>query len=666
MTFRKFLTLFLSIVAVNSSRRYHNSRRSSSKPVYQAEAELYDLLLTNYNSKARPVLSDEPVRVDMDLSLVQLIHLNEIDQQMTAHIWVRQRWNDMRLDWSKNYRYRNIETLRLYPEDIWTPDIHLYNAATANAEEEERVVPMLVYKNGTIDLTRLMVTTSTCEMHLKYFPFDVQRCFLKFGSWTNSKDRIDLRPIRKKINLSEYIENNMWKLLANPVTRNERNEEKKHNNDDEEDHSDGDDDHNTEQNDENDEDHHDDFDDYEFQPALNEHEGSGLAEKIEIELNLNHNITGNETDILVREVAQEGELRDLHLTFNMIFERDPRKYFINIIVPCLVFGILCVLSFYLPPTGDRMSLTLSVLVSISVFQVLVLDMIPEASNTQPVLILFLTALIIICFVSIIFSAIIIRVHNLVGDDPSGLESLYVSDGFFRYAHALSPYFLRDMNEEILEELFNDHVEILYMNFRITGKRQTDCALKKCLEVRPGCTSPPIGQTIIKIEMEAEEEQISSANVSRKSGPVRQSTFDSGRLSQSFTDTGNSNINTRSNKESSRESPKEIDRLLLSPVIGGRGDQQSPVSCSNSRRASLFHEEGISKEEKDKYLKLLDREWKFIARFLNSIGLIVYVATAVCILIWFFRHCFMTDEQVEHLIDECFDDGAHRAEKSHGH
>jgi hypothetical protein len=38
---------------------------------------------------------------------------------------------------------------------------------------------------------------STCEIDVKWFPFDVQECVMKFGSWTYDGHEVDLRQVRR-------------------------------------------------------------------------------------------------------------------------------------------------------------------------------------------------------------------------------------------------------------------------------------------------------------------------------------------------------------------------------------------------------------------------------------------------------------------------------------
>lgn len=44
--------------------------------------------------------------------------------------------------------------------------------------------------NGTVVWTPPAIFKSSCEIDVRYFPFDQQTCFMKFGSWTYDGDQV--------------------------------------------------------------------------------------------------------------------------------------------------------------------------------------------------------------------------------------------------------------------------------------------------------------------------------------------------------------------------------------------------------------------------------------------------------------------------------------------
>lgn len=55
---------------------------------------------------------------------------------------------------------------------------------------------------------------STCNVDVRWFPFDIQRCELKFGSWTFDGWMLDIQ--MKEADVSGYMPNGEWDLLGKP------------------------------------------------------------------------------------------------------------------------------------------------------------------------------------------------------------------------------------------------------------------------------------------------------------------------------------------------------------------------------------------------------------------------------------------------------------------
>jgi len=55
---------------------------------------------------------------------------------------------------------------------------------------------------------------STCRIDITWFPFDEQKCDMKFGSWTYDTSGIDLQLNGDGSDLSSYMTNGEWELLG--------------------------------------------------------------------------------------------------------------------------------------------------------------------------------------------------------------------------------------------------------------------------------------------------------------------------------------------------------------------------------------------------------------------------------------------------------------------
>lgn len=56
---------------------------------------------------------------------------------------------------------------------------------------------------------------STCLIKIDDFPFDEQKCSLKFGSWTYDEATVDLKNKSDRAQLDSYIKNGEWFLEGN-------------------------------------------------------------------------------------------------------------------------------------------------------------------------------------------------------------------------------------------------------------------------------------------------------------------------------------------------------------------------------------------------------------------------------------------------------------------
>lgn len=53
---------------------------------------------------------------------------------------------------------------------------------------------------------------STCNVDVRWFPFDIQKCELKFGSWTFDGWLLDLQ--MNEADISGYMPNGEWDLVG--------------------------------------------------------------------------------------------------------------------------------------------------------------------------------------------------------------------------------------------------------------------------------------------------------------------------------------------------------------------------------------------------------------------------------------------------------------------
>ncbi|XP_046678978.1 acetylcholine receptor subunit alpha-L1 isoform X1 [Homalodisca vitripennis] len=301
---------------------------------------LYDDLLSNYNRLIRPVSNNtDTVLVKLGLRLSQLIDLNLKDQILTTNVWLEHEWQDHKFRWDPA-EYGGVTELYVPSEHIWLPDIVLYN----NADGEYVVTTMtkaVLHHTGKVLWTPPAIFKSSCEIDVRYFPFDQQTCFMKFGSWSYDGDQIDLKHINQKlgedkvevgIDLREYYPSVEWDILGVPAERHEK-----------------------------------------YYPCCNE----------------------PYPDIF----------------FNITLRRKTLFYTVNLIVPCVGISYLSVLVFYLPAdSGEKIALCITILLSQTMFFLLISEIIPSTSLALPLLGKYLLFTMLLVGLCVVITIMVLNVH----------------------------------------------------------------------------------------------------------------------------------------------------------------------------------------------------------------------------------------------------------------
>ena len=88
--------------------------------------QLRKALLKGYDKDVIPVKKDAtPIPLQIGLSLKHL-NIDEDSSMFLADVWVQLKWKDHQLSWNPD-DYGSVKILPFAPEDIWIPDIVLYN-----------------------------------------------------------------------------------------------------------------------------------------------------------------------------------------------------------------------------------------------------------------------------------------------------------------------------------------------------------------------------------------------------------------------------------------------------------------------------------------------------------------------------------------------------------
>nr|XP_060611697.1 neuronal acetylcholine receptor subunit alpha-3 [Anolis sagrei ordinatus] len=297
----------------------------------KGEHQLYTELFANYNNIIRPVANvSDPVIIWFEVSLSQLVKVDEVNQIMETNLWLKHIWNDYKLRWDPD-KYGGVQFIRVPSQKIWKPDIVLYNTAVGDFQADDKTKAVLNY-TGNVTWMPPAIFKSSCKIDVTYFPFDYQNCTMKFGSWSYEKDEIDLVLVGSTMNLNDYWESGEWAIIKAPGYK--------------------------------------------------------------------HDIKYNCCEAVYPDI-----------TYSLYIRRLPLFYTINMIIPCLLISFLTVLVFYLPSDcGEKVTLCISVLLSLTVFLLVITETIPSTSLVIPLIGEYLLFTMIFVTLSIVITVFVLNVH----------------------------------------------------------------------------------------------------------------------------------------------------------------------------------------------------------------------------------------------------------------
>ncbi|KAM6980373.1 neuronal acetylcholine receptor subunit beta-2-like [Aplochiton taeniatus] len=188
----------------------------------EVEERLVTHLLSpdRYNKLIRPAVNNsQQVTIYIQVSLAQLISVNEREQIMTTNCWLSQVWNDYRLMWDPE-EFEGIKKVRLPSQHIWLPDIVLYNNADGTYEVSF-YCNAVVSSNGEVSWLPPAIYKSACKIEVRDFPFDQQNCTLMFRSWTYDHTEIDLILLSDFASRDDFKPSGEWDIVSLPGRKNE-------------------------------------------------------------------------------------------------------------------------------------------------------------------------------------------------------------------------------------------------------------------------------------------------------------------------------------------------------------------------------------------------------------------------------------------------------------
>ncbi|MFH4980510.1 hypothetical protein AB6A40_007219 [Gnathostoma spinigerum] len=266
-------------------------------------------------------------------------------------------WYDYRLTWDPQ-KWNNIYKLHVPTESIWIPDILLYN----NADGEPHITIMsdaLVYYTGAVVWKPPSIYKSFCPIDIEYFPYDRQSCSMKFGGWSYNGFLMDVRQLPSRP--TDVIE----------TRYDERGK------------------------------------DFQY---------------LEQGMDLSSFYPSHEWDLISLTSMRHEQLYPgccgqefyIDISFDISLRRKTLFYTVNIVIPCMLIAILTTFVFYLPLSEHKVNFSISILVTLTVFYLVLIELIPPTSLVIPLIGRYLLFTMFLVFFSILLSILTLNYYRRSG------------------------------------------------------------------------------------------------------------------------------------------------------------------------------------------------------------------------------------------------------------
>ncbi|XP_780864.3 neuronal acetylcholine receptor subunit beta-2 [Strongylocentrotus purpuratus] len=344
LAFVMFVLLFyLVIPAVLGQDKENTTRDDLSPSDGMGEAlgsrdhmKLRSDLFSNgrYDKSIRPVRNiSQTTLVEMQFFVAQVLDVDERSETFKINAWLTMRWHDDYLVWEPT-RYNNVKNFKITRDDVWMPDLWLYNNAGSRYEDYAAHSICSVYHTGKVVWQSPTIIKTHCTMDVTNFPFDVQTCTVTFGPWQHGANEIMLNGTGSA---DKYLRSSSeWEITS-------------------------------------------------FRAKANQ-------EPYQIYL--------DDEPILYSYVE-----------YSVFLRRIPTYFVFNLIMPCTLISATTFLSFFLPPeSGEKVSLGITVLLSLTVFLLLVAELLPP-SGAVPIIAIYYAVTMVMVSLSLAMSVVVLNLHH---------------------------------------------------------------------------------------------------------------------------------------------------------------------------------------------------------------------------------------------------------------
>ncbi|KAK0162866.1 hypothetical protein PV327_006608 [Microctonus hyperodae] len=360
-----------------ASRKFHSFAYAKSL-CDEHEYRLTKYLLDDYDAGVRPAKnSSQPLVVVFGLSLHHIIDVDEKNQILTTNCWITQIWTDHHLQWNIS-DFAGIRVIRIPYNRVWRPDTILYNNADPQYSSSVINTNVIVSHTGQVVWLSHGIFRSSCNIDVEFFPFDVQKCALKWASWTYDGYQLELEHQSERGDVSNYQPNGEFDLVNFSAHRN-----------------------------------------VEFYSCCPEPYPD--------------------------------------ITYEIRLKRRPMFYVFNLILPCVLINGIALLVFYVPSeSGEKVTLGISALLSMTVFLMTIRETLPPTEKTPLISLYYGVSISLVSFASGL-AVLTLNIHHR-GLRGSKVSPLIKSLVLNKLARLVFLTFEKNENDKYLKTHLHDKIE----------------------------------------------------------------------------------------------------------------------------------------------------------------------------------------------------------------
>jgi len=157
-------------------------------PATTASVQMLRNLTNGYDKRTRPFLN-EPTNVSVQIAMIALGPISEKEQSVKSDIYLRQWWNDPRLDVGQRVLIFNINPSSYF----WVPDTFISNSRkTERHETMTKSSSVKLGPNSSVFASMRFTTLCHCKMDLRKYPHDEQDCSIDLEPYAFNGNEVSL------------------------------------------------------------------------------------------------------------------------------------------------------------------------------------------------------------------------------------------------------------------------------------------------------------------------------------------------------------------------------------------------------------------------------------------------------------------------------------------